>query len=171
MNIDVSPPRTAHFCAPTSTAITLRLASPSSDLLVRHVRLVRDCVASVQKHIKFDIEAAVVLPSQLLLLCDVDDGESGAQGVARLIQNTFAMHATDRLVADTLVAGTGTQKRRSCLWGTEVDLVQVTAPTIALRRAFIENAPVRAGLVHQPSDWPYSSARHAVLPQPDRAVA
>ena len=54
---------------PCHVAITLRLTDGRSDLLVRHIRLLRDCVALSQRRCDFVIQAAAVLPAEMHLLC------------------------------------------------------------------------------------------------------
>lgn len=133
-------PHTAHV------AMTLRLADPTSDMLVRHVRLLRDCVALSQQRWDFGIDAAVVLPNEMHLLCCFADAEFGVGGAVRLIRSAFARHLP---------------AAPNDLWAPETELLEITTPVVPMRRSFIENAPVRAGLVKRAEDWPYSSAHSA----------
>jgi putative transposase len=133
---------------PSIVAITLRLTDPSSDLLVRHVRLLRDCVALAQKRWDFGIEAAVVLPNELQLLGSFADDQSGVGGAIRLIRSTFARHLPESGVD---------------IWNDDVEVLEVSRPVVALRRTFMEMAPVRAGMVRSARDWPFSSAHKDVV--------
>lgn len=139
-------PMSSPVCA--HVAITLRLADASDDLLVRHVRLLRDCVALAQQRWGFEVEAAVVLPGEVQMLCLFDDVKFGVGGGIKLICTAFARH----------VPGDGTG-----IWSDDSDVLEIAPPVAALRRAFIENAPVRAGLAKTAADWPYSSAHRAAL--------
>jgi len=113
-----------------------------SDALVRNVQLIRYCVAAVQRQWDFDIEAAVVLPAEMQLLATFQAGEYGIAQAAALIQGTFDGH----VIGDW------------CGWSGPALTTNVDRVAIPLRRAFIEAAPVRMGLVDDPSDWAYSSA-------------
>lgn len=130
-------------------AVTMRLADRSSDLLVRHVRILRDCVASAQKRWVFDIEAAVVLPGELHLLCDFPDVQFGVSGAVRMISRSFARHAP---------APVGPEN----IWCSDSEVVEIPDDSVGLRIDMIENEPVRAGLVKMAADWPYSSAQKGV---------
>lgn len=128
---------------PAHVAITLSLADASSDLLVRHVRLLRDCVALSQQRWGFGIDAAVVLPNTMHLLCGFSDAEFGVGGAVRLIKSAFARH----------VPGASPE-----IWADDTEVLEIPTAVVSLRRSFMENAPVRAGLVKRAEDWPYSSA-------------
>lgn len=134
---------------PACVAVTLRLRDPSSDLLIRRVRLLRDCVALAQQRWTFTVEAACVLPAEVQLLCAFRDREFGVGGAIRLIRSSFLRHA-------------GLDDRT--LWDGEADVLEISAPVVSLRRTFTENAPVRAGLVKAAEDWPYSSIHRARSP-------
>lgn len=141
---------------PAHVSITMRLSDPSSDLLVRHVRLLRDCVALAQRRWGFGIDAAVVLPSEMHLLCGFPDAEFGVVGAIKLVQSAFVRH---------LPGGQGDP------WADETELLEISPPAVALRRRFIEAAPVRAGHVPNAADWPYSSAHRDVAQSHPLGVA
>ncbi|MBT8410845.1 MAG: hypothetical protein KJP02_03475 [Octadecabacter sp.] len=141
---------------PAYAAITLRLTDPSSDLLVHHVRLLRDCVALAQQRWDFGIEAAVVLPNELQLLGSFPDDQFGVGGAIRLIQSAFVRHLPESV---------------DNIWEGEAEVLELLQPVVALRRTFMELAPVRAGLVRSAQDWPYSSAHRNVVQGTARGVA
>jgi putative transposase len=119
------------------------LADARDDLLVRQVRLLRDCVALAQQRWRFTIDAAVVLPSEMQLLCLFPDADFGTGGAIRLICSAFERHVPNC---------------EANIWSAEADVIEISDAVTPLRRAFIEAAPVRAGLVRVAGDWPYSSA-------------
>ena len=133
---------------PAFAEITLRLTDPSSDLLVRHVRLLRDCVALAQQRWDFRIEAAVVLPNELQLLGSFSDDQFGVGGAIRLIMSAFVRHLPESV---------------GNIWEGEAEVLELSQPMVALRSTFMEMAPVRAGLVRSAQDWPYSSAHKDVV--------
>ena len=140
----------AHF------AVTLRLAHTRDDLLVRHVRLLRDCVGLAQQRWEFTIEAAAVLPSEVQLLCRFQDANYGVQQSLRMITTTFERH---------LPTSEGD------IWGNQHEVIKISPAVAALRKTFIEAAPVRAGLVNNPRDWPYSSAHVDTLQSMNMGVS
>jgi putative transposase len=138
----------------------MRLASASDDLLIRHVRFLRDCVGLSQQRWGFGIEAAVVLPSEVQLLCSFPDPEFGVRGALRLITTAFARQVPGVLQGD-----------HDAIWSDNTEIIEITHSVVALRSRFIENAPVRAGLVKCPEDWPYSSANKKTSQASDMGVA
>ncbi|MDO6734168.1 hypothetical protein Q4555_05780 [Octadecabacter sp. 1_MG-2023] len=139
-------------------SVTMRLAEPRSDLLVRHVRILRDCVALAQKRWAFEVEAAVVLPSEMQLLCVFPCGEFGVGGALQLISSAFAKHVP-------VPPMTGN------LWSDCSEVIEIQPAVAELRRGFIEQAPVRAGLVLVASDWPFSSVHKKAQQAGDTGVA
>jgi putative transposase len=137
-------PRPAHKPQPrlARVAITLQLADARSDLLVRHIRLLRDCVAVSQKRWDFVIEAAAVLPAEMQLLCAFHDVDFGVRSAISVITTAFDCH----------VPGPD-----ASVWSNKCEVVEIAAAVVPLRRTFVEAAPVRAGLVEKASDWPLSS--------------
>lgn len=141
---------------PASVAITLRLADPSDDVLVRHVRLLRDCVALAQRRWNFTIDAAAVLPNELQLLCAFRDADAGVRGAIAIITSAFDRHLPGN---------------RSSVWDDTAESVDVPEELVFLRRDFVEAAPVRAGLVKVAQDWPFSSAHVGTVQGGDLGAA
>lgn len=141
-------------------SVTLRLVDGTDDLLVRHVRLLRDCVALSQQRWGFSIEAAVVLPGEVQLLCCFPDPEFGVRGAIRLISTAFARHVPVPQRGD-----------HDAIWDESTEIMEIATSVVAMRTAFIEDAPVRAGLVKSAQDWPYSSANNKTAQASDMGVA
>ncbi len=120
-------------------------ADVDSNALVHNVHLLRDCVAVAGRRWDFEIEAAVVLPAELHLLAVFRTGEFGIRQAAALIQSVFDRHVEGEWSG----------------WDGAARLTPVDPSATRLRRAFIEAAPVRRGLVDDPADWPYSSAHRS----------
>lgn len=133
---------------PMPVAMKFTLKDMSSDLLLREVRLLRDCVAVARTRWDFTLDAAVVLPAQMQLLAVFNTGEFGLRQAMAVIQSTFERH----------LDSTGD------IWDGPAEATTLDLSAIPLRRAFIEAAPVRMGLVQDPRDWAYSSAQRD-LPQ------
>lgn len=138
----IAPPR------PTPVTLKFTLKDRRSDLLVKEVQLLRDCVALAQKHWDFTLDAAVVLPAQMQLLGVFNTGEFGIRQAVASISSAFQAHCS----ADAPV------------WENAGEFKMLEWEALPLRRAFIEAAPVRLGLVDDPADWAFSSAQRT-LPQ------
>ena len=141
---------------PCHVAITLRLANAQRDLLVRHIRLLRDCVALSKRRWDFVIQAAAVLPAEMHLLCAFGGGHHDACGAIRLITSTFDRHVSDHCAS---------------VWSDTCEVIEVSSRVAQLRRSFVEAAPVRAGLASNVCDWPYSSAHMDTAQSDDMGVA
>jgi len=61
----ISPKPVYTAPALTLAACSLTLRDPLSNLLVKEVALLRDCIAISQTQWQFEIKAAVILPSEL----------------------------------------------------------------------------------------------------------
>ena len=128
-------PRPAHL------AIALRLAPGVEDCLIPNVSLLRLCVALAMQRTRFDVTAAVVLPREVHLLCEVADSSLGMDRAVRMIRSTFEDHAN----------------LEGPIWEDQEDPLEISPAVLSLRANFIETAPVRAGLVDRAEDWPHSS--------------
>jgi len=134
----------------TLAACSLTLRDPLSNLLVKEVTLLRDCIAISQTQWLFEIKAAAILPSELQMLAVFDASEFGVKQALSIIQSTFEMHVPDF--------------ERS-IWDGPATVQVMDWSAMSLRSTFIESAPVRARLVNHPSEWRFSTAY-----RPDRAV-
>ena len=142
---------------------TVRLANRRSDLLVREVDLLRDCVASAKARWPFAIDAAVILPDHLHMIWTLPDGDADFSKRWRLIKSTFSRHQPppETLRDSHLRKGDkGIWQRR--FWE---HLIRDDRDMVAHRR-LIHEAPVRAGLVPRPDAWPYSSIHRDGRPGP-----
>ena len=109
----------------------------------------------------FTIDAAVVLPSEMQLLCAFPDANFGVHGAINLITSAFSRHLPGEHYAG----------RRDALWLGSCEILEVSKAVVSYRRTFIEAAPVRAGLVKNVRDWPYSSANNETAQASDMGVA
>ncbi len=121
----------------------LSLRDPSSELLTQEILLLRDCIALSRKQWGFEILAAAILPSQLQMLAVFDTGEFGIKQAMAIVQKTFEEHSSHE---------------GPPLWDGPADVSTLDPSAVPLRSAFIEAAPVRAGLVARPKDWRFSTA-------------
>ncbi len=135
---------------------TLRLADPSSSLLVDHVDLLRQSVRVARQNHPFDIRAAVVLPAKLHMIWTLpnDDANYGIRW--RVIKTTFSRHVAPPDRDRQTVAMV--RKREKGIWQRRYweHLIRDQAD-YDLHEHLIIHAPVQEGLVAQPMDWAFSS--------------
>ena len=128
---------------------TVRLCDPGSDLLVREISLLRDCVRLVRQTDPFAIEHAVILPNRVHMIWTLppEDGDYGRRWKA--IKTGFERNLPQPVKG---VAG------RSAVWQRRFWECPVRdAAEMAVYAEVIAQAPVEDGLVRRPGLWPYSS--------------
>lgn len=133
---------------------TVRLQDRGSRLLTDRIVLLRDCVRLCRNRFDFTIEAAVVLPDHLHMIWTLPAEDDDYSARWRMIKATFSRHVERpaTICLSKLARGEkGIWQRR--FWE---HLVRDQAD-FDLYRAYALTAPVRAGLVPRPQDWPYSS--------------
>lgn len=132
---------------------TVRLQDQRSDLLVSQIDLLRDAMRLCRKRWPFAIDAAVVLPNTLHMIWTLPHRDADFPKRWRLIKSSFTRHADT--TANQATRGDNRIWQRS-FW----DHLIRDADDLALHMHLIRSAPIHAGLVKRPSDWPYSSLHH-----------
>lgn len=136
---------------------TVRLQDQRSDLLVSEFDLLRDATRVCQKRWPFSIDAAVVLPNKLHMIWTLPDADADFSKRWRMIKTGFSRHvpAPDHIPESHRKRGEkGIWQRR--FWE---HLIR-DADDMALHMHLIRSAPIHAGLVKRPGDWPYCSLHH-----------
>lgn len=132
---------------------TVTLRDRSSDMLVRHVDLLREAFRSVHDARPFTVEAIVILPEHLHALWTLPEGDSDYSGRWRAIKS----HFTRQLRA------TGVPLLRDIRGEYQLWQRRFWEHTIRDERDhrhhvdYIHYNPVKHGLVTQVADWPHSS--------------
>lgn len=138
---------------------TVRLQDRRADLLVSHIGLLRDATRVCRKRWPFEIDAAVILPNKLHMIWTLPDGDTDFSKRWRTIKSGFSRHVP--------APGDSPKSRRSGgqngIWqrGFWEHLIR-DADDLALHMHLIRSAPLHAGLVKRPSDWPYCSLHRQV---------
>jgi hypothetical protein len=112
----------------THFAVTMALADPASDLLVRRLSLLRDCVALARRRSGVEIDTAAVLPAEMHLLCRLLPGEEPGPAL-RVIRAGFARHAG----------------QDGPVWDSAFSIAEVPAAALGARRRFLLAAPGAGG--------------------------
>jgi putative transposase len=138
---------------------TVRLQDQSSDLLVSRIDLLRDATRLCRKRWPFAIDAAVILPNTLHMIWTLPPGDAVYSKRWRLIKSSFSRHAPPPVHIPL-----GHQRRgEKGIWQRRFweHLIR-DEDDLERHMHLIRSAPIHAGLVRKPSDWPYSSLHHSV---------
>lgn len=152
------------FTVPGGTYFfTVRLQDPRADLLVTHIDLLRHATRLCRKQWPFVIDGAVILPHKLHMIWTLPDHDADFSKRWRMIKTTFSRHvpAPDYVPPSHLKRGEkGIWQRR--FWE---HLIRDRAD-FDLHMHVIRSAPIHAGLVKKPGDWPYASMHHGPVKPP-----
>lgn len=138
---------------------TVNLRDRSSDLLVREIALLRECVRATRARYPFHIDAWVVLPEHMHCLWTLPEGDADFALRWKVIKRAFSkrLPATEARTSTHLARGErGIWQRR--YWE---HLIRDDAD---YQRHFdyIHYNPVKHGHAQRVVDWPYSSFHRAV---------
>ncbi|HLD64849.1 MAG TPA: transposase [Pseudomonas sp.] len=144
--------RRAHLAGGTYF-FTLTLKDRRSDLLVRHVSLLREALRRVRRSKAFTLPAAVILPDHLHLLMRLPDGDSNYSARLRDFKAIFvkALSAAGEPVKRDARGAANIWQAR--FW----EHVIRDERDLAAHIDYIHFNPVKHGLVERVVDWPYSS--------------
>ena len=132
---------------------TVTLADRNSDLLVRHVALLRSAFRSVKALRRFRIDAIVVLPEHLHAVLTLPYGDADYSGRWKNIKATF----THALVANAspLICN---DRGEYTFWQRRFWEHTIRNEADFRRHVdYIHFNPVKHGLVASAADWPHSS--------------
>ncbi|HEV8035344.1 REP-associated tyrosine transposase [Yoonia sp.] len=141
---------------------TVRLQDSRSDLLVSQIGLLRDAMRLCRKRWPFEIEAAVILPNKLHMIWTLPEGDADFSKRWRLIKTSFSRHAP----APAFIPESHLKRGEKGIWQRRFweHLIRDEGD-MALHLHLIRSAPVHAGLVQRPSEWPYASLHHRKDPR------
>jgi len=132
---------------------TVALRDRSSDLLVRHVELLRECVAEMKRARPFDIDAMVVMPDHLHAVWTLPPDDHDYSGRWRAIKSGFVRGLTKSGVPVGRNARSEADVWQRRFWEhtirDEADLNR--------HLDYIHYNPVKHGHAARPVDWPHSS--------------
>lgn len=133
---------------------TVRLQDPTSDLLVRQIALLRDATRLTMKRFPFAIDAAVVLPAKLHMIWTMPADDADFSKRWRMIKSGFSRHVP----SPVHIPRSHVQRGEKGIWQRRFweHLIR-DADDLLLHQHLIRSAPVHAGLVSRPGDWPHSS--------------
>jgi putative transposase len=134
---------------------TANLEDRSSDLLVRHIDLLRQAWRTVEKRKPFETVAAVVLPDHLHCIWRLPQGDADFPGRWRLLKSEF----TKALLLRMDVAE-GRREGERAVWQRRFWEHMIRNQEDRQKHVeYIHNNPVRHGHCSRVDEWPYSSFR------------
>ncbi len=132
---------------------TVTLRDRSSDVLVRHVGLLRDAFRRVWTERPFTIDAIVILPDHLHAIWTLPDGDADYSGRWRAIKSHFTHEL--RISGMPLISDKRGEYR---LWQRRFWEHTIRDDTDFQRHVdYIHWNPIKHGLTQCVADWPYSS--------------
>jgi|SRR5215213_4506295 len=133
---------------------TLTLADRSSDLLVRHVNLLRNAYALVQQRYPFKTIAICVLPDHIHTVWMLPEGDTSYSKRWGLIKGRFSRD----LPAPAFRSPSKVAKRDKGIWQRRYwEHVIRNAADLERHVDYIHFNPVKHKLVARVRDWPHSS--------------
>jgi len=138
---------------------TARTARKGTDLLLRDIDLLRRVMRQTRARHPFEIDEIVVLGDVIHTLWTLPAGDSDYSTRWRMLKSLFSRACPAPDVGDTVRLRPGEKgiwQRR--FWEHTIR----DAADMAAHRQMIFAAPVQAGLVRRPLDWPHSSIHRAV---------
>jgi putative transposase len=133
---------------------TVNLLDRRSDLLVRHIRALREAVRQVRQRAPFVIDAWVVLPDHIHCVWTLPAGDTDFPGRWRAIKIAFSKSMAKgepQSLVMTRRGERGIWQRR--YWEHTIR----DERDLCAHMDYTHFNPVKHGLVGHPADWPYSS--------------
>ena len=132
---------------------TVTLADRRSQVLIKHLVLLREAFRCVRRERPFRIDVVVVLPDHLHTIWSLPEGDSDYPGRWRAIKSRFTRAVRERDVP--LISNT---KGEYNLWQRRYWEHTIRDEDDLQRHVdYIHYNPVKHGLVKRVADWPYSS--------------
>lgn len=149
---------------------TVRLQDPQCDLLTDRIDVLRSATRLCIKRWPFEIAGAVVLPNKLHMIWSLPPGDAAFSKRWRLIKSTFSRHVP----APDYIAPSQQKRGEKGIWQRRFweHMIRDEAD-YDLHMHVIASAPVHAGLVKRPADWPYSSLQRRKMgldPSPPKTI-
>lgn len=138
---------------------TARTAQRGSDLLLREIVLLRQCVRQTRDRYPFRIDEIVVLGDVIHTLWTLPDGDCDYSKRWRLLKTLFSRACPAPIGQESMRLRPGEKgiwQRR--FWEHAIR----DAEDLEAHRRMIFVAPVQAGLVRKPDDWAHSSIHRAI---------
>lgn len=135
---------------------TVNLANRKSDLLIRHIELLRESVTHVRQKHPFQIDAMVVLPEHIHSIWTLPENDSDFSKRWRLIKSRFSRRLPWQ--DDELFTKSREKKAERGIWQRRYWEHRIRDDAdFRMHMDYIHYNPVRHGWVAAVADWPHSS--------------
>ena len=158
------------FIPGATVFLTMCLARRGSDLLVRHIDLLRDVSRRTRHDKPFRIEAWVILPDHMHCVWTLPEGDADYPNRVGMLKARFSREMRERgilaedsegpygVVGGRERHGEGKDRTEAGYWQKRFwDHHIRDNNDLAAHVAYCWNNPVKHGLVEAPCDWPFSS--------------
>ncbi len=132
---------------------TARAAHRGSPVFLDNIHSLRAAMRSVRERYPFEIDEIVVLGDTIHTLWTLPEGQSDCASRWRMLKR-----AVSSLVSAQAGGSVSGPIWSRALWEHRIR----DAGDLAMHRHMIWHAPVEAGLVQRPQDWPHSSIHRAI---------
>lgn len=150
-----------HYQQGATYFFTINLANRSSDLLIQNIDTLRQAFKTVKQKHPFHIDAIVILPDHLHMVCTLPQGDANFSKRIKLIKYYFSY----RLAKIEPISKSRLRKAKRGIWQRRFwEHCIRDEKDFRNHIDYIHMNPVKHGLVHQVKDWPYSSFhRHVAV--------
>ena len=133
---------------------TINLADRSSELLTQNIDTLRQAFITVKNKHPFYIDAIVILPEHLHMMCTLPQDDANFSKRIKLIKYYFSY----RLAKTEPISKSRLRKGERGIWQRRFwEHCIRDARDFRNHVDYIHMNPVKHGLVHHVKDWPYSS--------------
>ena len=145
--------------APRIFFFTVNLLNRRSDLLVRHIDLLRETVRATRSRHPFHIDAWVVLPDHMHCVWTLPDGDADFALRWKVIKFAFAR----RLPKTEVLTATQRPRGERGIWQRRYWEHMIRDERDYRHHVdYVHRNPLKHGLVERLVDWPYSSFHRAI---------
>ena len=143
-----------HYVQGASYFFTINLADRSSDLLIEQIETLRYAFKIVKQKHPFDIDAIVILPDHLHMLCTMPRDDANFSIRIKLIKYYFYYH----IAKTESISNSRRKKEERSIWQRRFwEHCIRDEGDYRAHIDYIHMNPVKHGYVEHIKDWPYSS--------------
>ncbi len=138
---------------------TVNLLNRRTDLLVRHIDVLRQAIADTKRAMPFHIDAWVVLPEHMHCIWTLPTGDADYAGRMKLLKTLFSKNIPKTENISTVRASKGERgiwQRR--FWEHTIR----DDADYAAHMDYVHFNPVKHGWTNKALDWPHSTFHHCL---------
>lgn len=141
--------------------LTVNLENRQSDLLIRHVDILRNAFKTVKNKHPFDIDAVVILPDHFHIVMTLPPNDANYSTRIKLIKYYFSLNV--QKTDEEYISKSRLSKSERGIWQRRFWEHQIRDETDYFHHVnYVHINPLKHGLVNRVQDWQYSSFHHYV---------